>query len=492
MALLDVPTTERRALSIADLASGSGLTRPQDTASLPLDDSAYREASGALRRLGLVDPLGERLEAEAAARSDGRLHLEFLKPDVELRGYYLGGVDRRQPYHSAGDRLYEGLNGFLSAAGAAFWGDWLGGEYDVRIQQHPEGFDSRAKRLYVKAVAGKWSFKVGRDTIRLGPGYHGSLLLDDNAPPLDLWGIRTEEPLFLPGWFSNLGGFRLWLFNAYLNDSNPEPVDARYGSGVKPIHDPRLLGMRFSYHPTYWFDLGFSRAIMYGGKGREAYNSPKDWWELFSASHENVRPGESHRYDNDQYASFDATLRLPFLNGLGPLKAGKVYWEHGGTDLNAPWQGDGWGILIIDLTNTANIAGLYLSTAVTDLRVEFAKIHDRWYRHGVYSQGYTYRGRPLGHPMGADSEGWFAELSRYLTPEWQASVSLDLEKRGLSQPDTERRTEWGLSLTKQRALGLPVSARVNLLWADVKDPLDDPGTGSRTEILTGLELSLDL
>jgi hypothetical protein len=312
---------------------------------------------------------------------------------------------------------------------------------------------------------------------------------------MDLWRIRTEEPLFLPWGLDWIGGFRFTLFNGWLSDDNPSPADPRYGSGVDAVKDPGLLGMRFSYHPTSWFDLGFSRTILFGGRGREVYDTPKDWWELFTARNENTLPGESTRYDNDQYASFDVTARLPVLNGLGLLKSGKIYWEHGGTDLNAPWKhNEGWSPLIIDLLRLSDLAGLYLSTGVTDLRVEYALTHKAWYHNKNYSQGYTYQGHPLGHHMGGDAQDWYVEVSRYFGPAWRASVGLDVEDRGRSLPETEKRREISLEVTSKdlTLLGVPLEARLNGLAADINAPLDDPARNDRTEWLIGIGVTARL
>ncbi len=495
-ALLDIPASERSSLAVTDLASGSGVARPADPALGPLDDRTYLDSWRALESRGLVDPLGERLQAWADTRSDGGIHWESLVPQLTVRPYYLEADGHsRTLHHSSGDTLEDGFNAFLSASGAAFWGEHVGGAYELQLQERPGDWAYRTKRLYLKGVWGKWSLKVGRDAERLGPGYHGSLLLDSNAPTMDLWRIRTEEPLFLPWGLDWLGGFRFTLFNAYLSDPDPDPADPRYGSGEAPVHDPRLLGMRFSYHPAHWLDLGVSRAILYGGKGREVYDTPTDWWELFSATNENVDPGESDRYDNDQYVAFDFTARLPFLSGLGPLKAGKVYWEHAATDIISTWQGeDTHGWMPFKLNKVANLGGLYLSTAVTELRLEFAQTEKSWYRHNEYPQGYTYRGIPLGHHMGGDARNWFIEVSRHFGPAWRATVGLDLEDRGRSLATPEERVEVSFSLEARRHAqwSQPHPARLDILAANVDSPLDEPAREDRTEVSAGVGITLAL
>ncbi len=489
--LTDVPATDRRAVEIADLASSSGVARPVDLYALPVGDEALADAYRALRRRGLRDFRGERVLGAAEARRGGGLHLETLVPELELRTYWASdGADGRVLYHSAGDRLSPGLNAFLSGAGTASWGEHLGAGYRVQAGRAGGDLDGKVKRLYLKGVWGKWSLKVGRDSERLGVGYHGTLLLDDNAPPLDLWRVRTEEPLFLPGRWSRLGGLRFTLFNGWLDDDTPEPTDRRFGTGEDPIPNPRLLGMRLSYHPTSWLDLGATRTILYSGDGRHQYTSPKDWWKLLTAVDENVTDGD-HTYDNDQYMTLDVTVRLPILNGVGPLKGGKLYWEHGGTDLNAPWQGDGWGLMIVDLVRTSDLVGGYLTTGVTDLRVEYARTHKGWYRHGQYPQGYTYRGVPLGHHLGPGGEDWFAEVARHFGPGWRASVAVDLEERARDLDTQEDRTELQVAVEALdlAVLGVPLRARVEALTARVENALDTDDREDRTETYVGLTLT---
>ncbi len=488
-ALVDIPTSDRQAREVTELAESAGVARPAGLAQGPVDDERYLEAYRELKLRGLLAPYGERIQGWAAARRDGRLHWEPLRPLLRARVYAAGeGVTDRVLPHSSGDALDRGLTAFLSATGAAFWGDRVGGLYEVRGRVSGGNTNIRVKRLYLKGMWGAWSLKVGRGAERLGPGYHGSLLLGDSAPTYDYWRIRTERPLFLPGRLAGIGGFRFTLFNAYLSDDNPEAPDPRYGSGKEGVHDPRLLGMRLSYHPTRWLDLGISRTALYGGKGRETYDTPRDWWELLTAVHENVDPGGDERYDNDQYVALDVTVRLPLLNGLGPLRGGRIYWEYGATDIISRWQGENTGNWEpFQMNRVANLGGLYLSTALTDLRFEFAETGPSWYRNGQYPQGYTYRGRPLGHPMGGDARSWYLQISRYLGREWRAAASLDLQERGRSLATPEHRAEWGLTIEARRIPFLPFGAegRIDALAAKVGAPLDDPDREDRFETYLG-------
>jgi hypothetical protein len=56
-----------------------------------------------------------------------------------------------------------------------------------------------------------------------------------------------------------------------------------------------------------------------------------------------------------------------------------------------------------------------------------------WYNHHIYTAGYTYKGRIIGHHMGTDSKDFFVEAS-YLIPEkhGKVSISYDREEHNLS------------------------------------------------------------
>jgi len=428
-------------------------------------------------------------------RASKPFYLVSLKPELNARGYLLSGAaENRILHHSSGDELKKGANLFFSASGAGFWDDKAALAYDLQISYSSKGFKYDPKRLYLKTAWSGWSFKIGRDSERLGPGWHGNLLLEDNAPTMNLWRIRTENPLFFPGALSSIGGFRIMVFNAYLSDSNPSPPDKRYGTGENAVEDPNLLAMRLSYHPTRSLDFGISRIIMYGGNGREPYDTPKDWWELFTAKHENVHKGESDRYDNDQYAALDFTWRLPVLSKLGALRGGKVYWEYGATDILSKWQGentDGWEPF--KLNKVANLGGFYLTTGVTDLRFEFAQTDQSWYRHSQYSQGFSFKGKPLGHHMGGDARNWYLEMARYFGLRWRGTLGFDLEERNRSESRDDR-VEWTLKLDAPHfnIAGAAWDLRVDFLTAHLTNPLDDKDRKDRNETYLGFSLSTNM
>ncbi len=65
--------------------------------------------------------------------------------------------------------------------------------------------------------------EVGRDSMWWGQGYAGTLLLTDNAPPLDMIKVSNPTAIILPGFLSYLGPFKYSFFWARLEDNRDYP-----------------------------------------------------------------------------------------------------------------------------------------------------------------------------------------------------------------------------------------------------------------------------
>lgn len=492
-ALVDLSPSDGSIRVVGDLASSSGVSRPVDFTLGLVDDEAWGDAYRELALKGLVHPMGAKLDRWRSEREGGAA-FSLLWPDARLEYHQMSGADSYVVRQGSGKVLGQGGTGFASLSGAGALYDFAALGYELRLRIDDEDIDYSTQRLYVKMRLGrKWSIKVGRDAEVLGPGYHDRLLLGANAPTMDMWRIRSERPLYLPGFLEGLGGWRFTLFNAYLSDDNPSAPDRFYASNADEVEDPRLLGMRLSYHPAHWLDFGLSRTVMYGGEGRGSYASPSRWWDLFTASNENVEPGDDQEYDNDQLASVDVVVRMPFLRRTGVLKGGELYAQYAGDDLIASWQGDDtdsdWELLRFN--DSAALMGIYLTSAAKDFRFEYAVTSRSWYRHGQYGQGYSYKGIGLGHHMGRDAQDWFVSMGRYLGRYFRLEASLDWQKRGRSfdHPEFGREWELGLEARSLEVAGFEFQGRLDGAYSKVKDPIDEPGEDERRQWRVGLTLS---
>lgn len=258
---------------------------------------------------------------------------------------------------------------------------------------------------YGKVMAGPFEVQTGMDSLWWGPGHRGSILMSNNAEPLKMVKVTNPHPVPLPWILRPLGPFRAEWFLAELEKD-------------RDIPETKLSGIRVNFKPHPLLEVGFSRVSMFGGEGRPSVGVV-DYVKLFLASTE--------RIEDNQLAGFDTSLLIPLgdlpLGDKLPLRSVKLYVDGAGEDeggmIPSKW---GWlfGAQLNDL----------LKTGRTDLRFEYANNHvvrnpNVFYNHGIYTSGYTYEGRVMGHYMGTDSRDVFVQLRHYLTQDIIVQVMYD-------------------------------------------------------------------
>lgn len=271
--------------------------------------------------------------------------------------------------------------------------------------------------LHASATLGLGPFNllVGRNSLWWGQGRNGSLILTNNAKPLDMVRVTNPSPFLLPWIFRHLGPFR---FDAFLSELEAE----RY------IPNPYLFGMRVTVKPRPWLEIGASRAMMFGGAGQPSVNL-SEFVDLFFGKGTNVSPGEEN--PSNQLAALDARIRLPLIPGA------EIYGELGGED-----EAGGF------ISHKAWILGLYLPylerSGRLALRLEHAdlthksRIAPYWYRHGTYRSGYTYDQKILGHHVGGAARSSFGEVELRLPGQIILTTGLDVQVRGTDQDVREK------------------------------------------------------
>jgi len=264
---------------------------------------------------------------------------------------------------------------------------------------------------------GPVEISVGRQSLWWGQGRHGSLILTNNAKPLDMVRITNPTPVLLPWVLKYLGPFRFDAFWSKLEEDRVVP-------------EPYFSGLRLSFKPLPWFEFGGSRTVMFGGQGR-----PDVGWDDFIT----ILGGKNLSGDEDNsnnVAALDARIRIPFLWNA------EVYGEWGRED-----EAGGF------IANKSWLAGLYLPqlepSSRLSLRAEYADlshIDDNspvWYRHGIYRSGYTYEGNILGHHAGGGAKDYYLALTAWL-PAGALTLECDYEERGYDQPIREKHLQPGM------------------------------------------------
>ncbi len=156
-----------------------------------------------------------------------------------------------------------------------------------------------------------WQVSFGKQSLSWGPGDGGSLMLSNNAQPINMLRVSRTTPLKLPSILGWLGPVRSEFFIGQLAgqeflDSPSGPV-GQFGQSLSP--QPFIHGQKFSFKPTPNLEFGFFRTTIYGGPGY-----PLTFHTLirsvFSTGNENA--GGASKPGN-RTAGMDLNYRLPGL-----------------------------------------------------------------------------------------------------------------------------------------------------------------------------------
>lgn len=305
----------------------------------------------------------------------------------------------------------EGGNVTLKVSGDARFGPLL-------IEWRPEFFAAAGKDETHSSLQegraalglGMVELSFGRQSLWWGQGRHGALVLTSNAAPLDMIRITNPSPLPVP----LLGPLRFDLFWSRLEEE-------------RQIPKPYFAGLRLNFKPHPRFEIGAARTVIFGGEGQPDVRT-REFFTILSGK--NLTGGED---TSDQLAALDLRLSLPIFRGVD------LYGEYGGEDEAGAF-----------ISNRAWLAGLYLpevtSSGRLSLRLEYADLahiddnSPMWYRHGIYLDGYTRKGRILGHHAGGGSKDLLVEGEWRFSPRLSARGGVDFEERGSDQPFQEKHT----------------------------------------------------
>jgi|WetSurMetagenome_2_1015567.scaffolds.fasta_scaffold25464_3 hypothetical protein len=318
-----------------------------------------------------------------------------------------------QLFNSDGDFINKGFNTFTQINGRAEAFNCLSFRYRLQLQNLERVYWQRFNFAYRDSSI---SILVGLDSMWLGHGYHGSLLLSNNAPPFTMVKFQTEKPFRIP----YVGKFNYLIFNGWAENF-------------------KILSQRISYFPASWFEFGINQTIVY----KKNYKL----WEFFkvlSASQENL-PGH---FNNDQRASMDVALYMPFLKDFTPIENGKIYFEYAGEDIYAWWQpedGKWIGPIGLEFFDTGITTGLSLETKNSILHVEYSQNYSnknifhnvhagsnyalytkKWYR----TIPFVNYGSIMGHHMGPEADDIYFEL-QHRFKNIGIKVFYDKERHGL-------------------------------------------------------------
>ena len=264
--------------------------------------------------------------------------------------------------------------------------------------------------MYAGMQLGEYALTFGKQSLWLGPGESGPLMISNNADPMYMLRLSRTMPLVLPGFLRHLGDIRGEFLLSKL-------------SGHQFPARPFFNLQKLSLHPTKNLEIGFTRASLWGGVGHP-FTATALKRNFLSLGDTPDGPFNQPNDIGDRKSGFDFSYRVPGLrNWL------TVYSDMYSDDDPSP---------LANPRRAAVNPGLYLShlpgIAKLDLRVEVVSTQsltatDRGakflYWNFRYHDSNTNKGVLLGNQTGRDGRTYQA----WSTYHFSAATSLQFGYR---------------------------------------------------------------
>jgi hypothetical protein len=272
---------------------------------------------------------------------------------------------------------------------------WLTGHFAVNLQgsyvaNPDDNKDFRADGSYLGLNLGNFMISAGFMERWWGPGWDGSLILSTNARPIPSLTLeRNYTDPFKSKWLSWIGP---WRASVALGEAESHDVAV---PGVK------FLAARVNFKPRPWLELGLTRTAQFCGGEREC-----DWGTFMD-----MLLGRDNQVSDDgtaeegqpgnQMAGYDLRLRSPWKRL--PIA---VYAQMIGEDEAGSLPSKFLGLFGLEGWVSTGFGGIRMRAEYGDTACNFSRESPEFgcaYRNAIYPQGYTYRGRIIGHAMDNDS-----------------------------------------------------------------------------------------
>lgn len=229
-----------------------------------------------------------------------------------------------------------------------------------------------------------WRVGAGRIARQWGPGWDGSLILGTAARPIPSVSFEAAT--------GALDHSRWWWWLGEVDAS------AFFGvlDGQRNDYDkPYLMGLRVVLRPWPVLEFGVSRSWMWGGEGRD--NSFSAFLRALFNSDNRCNGSDCSNQTGNQLFGYDLRLSLDrWLAGVALY--GQLIGEDSRPD-NIPLPAKNLYLAGAEWRHQAGLAFVEWTDST-------ARLPGVAYNHHIFTDGYRYRGQPLGYWGDGDSDVW--------------------------------------------------------------------------------------
>lgn len=288
---------------------------------------------------------------------------------------------------------------------------------------------------------------LGKNDHWMGPDRGASMLWSNNAEDIYDFEINRIEPLRIPLLSQLLGPFRYDFFVGSLK-------------GHTDPNDPWVHVEKVSFKPTRNLEFGFSRMVIWGGKGHEPVTLHTFLRSFFSFS--NVSPAVKDSAQDPGYrlGTFDFSYRLPFLRKWVTLYTDSLVHDDV-SPISAPRRaGVHPGVYLARFPHFENLS-FRVEGANTDTVSTSLQNGQFLYWEGIQRQGPTNKGFLVGDWVGREGKGGQAWLTYHLSPDQDVELQYRNAKASSAFiPGGTTQNDFALQVRKRMLKNVEILGRV--------------------------------
>jgi len=311
---------------------------------------------------------------------------------------------------------------------------------------------------YLAGAIGNWVVGIGAIDRWWGASSNTSLILSNNARPIPALQFRSQgEQTFESPWLSWVGP---WSFTSFVGRLENNRV----------IPHAYLTGMRLTVRPIKGLELGASRAMMWGGEGRDGDMTA--FFKSLTSQDENTKGGSGN-----QLGGFDLRYGFPLSDSLSSA----IYAQLIGEDEAGFMPSKYMSMLGFESTFAMSSSQSFVKGFVEYVDSTAGSLNDPQYNtayeHSAYKSGYRFRGRPIGASFDGDSRAISAGLTWNMVDNRSMGVTLnrfELNRDGGAGKNTISRYKQDLFQVKVDYQCLLLGGRLGLDLSGLSEELDTP------------------